>query len=168
MLTGYSVVLYFIPTIFCIIPSLYWHLIMLGVEGLLRAIFLLRNYSSKLDSKAYIMFVVILMIEGLYVYILLQTMFQNNSGYSIDEGTKQVFGHNLALRNYNDVWSYLSNLSITSWIHLNIFFSILLTKSIDFFKLEQVDWFPIFRFSWKFSLFLFSGYLSFILMVLAL
>ena len=80
---------------------------MLAVEAFLRAIFLLRNYSSKLDSKAYILFVVILLIEGLYVYILLQTMFQNNSGYSIDSGTKQVFNHNLALRNYHDVWSYL-------------------------------------------------------------
>lgn len=52
MLTGYSIVLYFIPTILCLIPSLYWHVGMLAVAGLIRSIFLWRNYSSKIPSGA--------------------------------------------------------------------------------------------------------------------
>ena len=55
---------------------------MLGIAGLLRTIFIFRNLSVKLDSKAYIMFVVILIIEGLYFYIITSSIFKNNSGYS--------------------------------------------------------------------------------------
>lgn len=100
MLTGYSVLLYIIPTLLCLIPSMIWHLIMLGVGALTRTIFLLRNYSTRLDSKTYIMLVVILIIEGLYFYLLLSVMFKNNNGASIDSGTKQVFGHQLSLRRF--------------------------------------------------------------------
>lgn len=48
MLTGYSIVLYFIPTILCLIPSLYWHVGMLALAGLIRVLFLYRNYSPKI------------------------------------------------------------------------------------------------------------------------
>lgn len=102
MLTGYSLTLYMVPTILCFIPSLYWHLIMLIIAALLRTIFLLRNYSTRIESKAYLFLVVILLIEGLYLYIMLQTMFKNNSGYTIDDGTKQVFSHQMALRKFKE------------------------------------------------------------------
>lgn len=48
MLCGYSTVLYFIPTILCLLPSLYWHVGMLALSGFLRAIYLYRNYSTKI------------------------------------------------------------------------------------------------------------------------
>ena len=100
MLAGYSIILYYVPTIFCFIPSLYWHIMMLGIGSILRGIFLSRNYTKKLDSKVYIMLIVISLIEMLYAYILLETLFKNNNGYSIESGTEQVFG--MALRKYKD------------------------------------------------------------------
>jgi hypothetical protein len=45
-LVGYSQVLYFIPTIFCVIPSFYVHIIALLAGGFLKAIFLYRNYGK--------------------------------------------------------------------------------------------------------------------------
>ena len=62
MLTGYSMVLYMIPTLLCFIPSLYWHVGMLAVGGVLRGIFLFRNYGSKMPEKAYVLGVVVLIV----------------------------------------------------------------------------------------------------------
>lgn len=98
MLTGYSVVLYFIPTILCFIPSLYWHLGMLAAAGALRGFFLFRNYSSKLESKTYIILVVIYIIEAFFGFILLKVLFKNDYGYNLTDGTKRVFNNHLVLR----------------------------------------------------------------------
>lgn len=62
MISGYSLILYIIPTILCFIPSLYWHVGMLAVAAVLRGIFLLRNYSSKIEEKVYVLAIVILII----------------------------------------------------------------------------------------------------------
>jgi hypothetical protein len=48
MLSGYSLILYFVPTLVCIIPSLYWHILLMAFGSIVRAIFLFRNYASKL------------------------------------------------------------------------------------------------------------------------
>jgi hypothetical protein len=48
MLSGYSLILYFVPTIFCIVPSFYWHIIMMSAGSIFRLIFLYRNYATKL------------------------------------------------------------------------------------------------------------------------
>lgn len=103
MLTGYSVVLYFVFTLLCLIPSLYWHLGMLAIGGALRAFFLFRNYSSKLESKTYIMLVVILIIEALFCYILIKVMFANDFGYTLEDGTNRVFNNHLMLRYFSDM-----------------------------------------------------------------
>ena len=55
-------VLYMIPTLLCFIPSLYWHVGMLAVGGVLRGIFLFRNYGSKMPEKAYVLGVVVLIV----------------------------------------------------------------------------------------------------------
>jgi hypothetical protein len=62
MLTGYSTVLYFVPTFLCLIPSLYWHVGMLALAGLIRSLFLFRNYSSKIPEKSFAILIVILII----------------------------------------------------------------------------------------------------------
>jgi hypothetical protein len=48
MLSGYSLILYFVPTLFCIVPSLYWHILLMAFGSIVRAIFLFRSYASKL------------------------------------------------------------------------------------------------------------------------
>ena len=45
-LIGYAQVLYFMPSLLCAIPSLYIHLISLGIGGILKVIFLFRNYGK--------------------------------------------------------------------------------------------------------------------------
>lgn len=96
MLCGYSVILYFIPTLLCLIPSLYWHVCLLAVGSLFRAIFLYRNYSSKIPAKSVAILVVILIIEAVFVFTLLRVMFANDNGYNFSDGTKQVFKHQTA------------------------------------------------------------------------
>ena len=73
--------LYMVPTILCLIPSLYWHAMMLAIGGFFRGIFLFRNYSKRLDSKTYIMFIVINIVEALYCFIVLKVMFPRDAGY---------------------------------------------------------------------------------------
>jgi hypothetical protein len=45
-LVGYSQILYFIPTLLCIIPSFHLHLTVLAIGGCMKVVFLFRNYSS--------------------------------------------------------------------------------------------------------------------------
>lgn len=47
MINGYSFLLYIIPTILCLIPSLWWHVGILSVAAIIRGIFLMRNYGSR-------------------------------------------------------------------------------------------------------------------------
>lgn len=105
MLTGYSIVLYFIPTILCLIPSLYWHVGMLAASGLIRCIFLWRNYSAKIPSTAKTIgiLVTVLIIEALFVATIMRVLFANDSGYNFSDGSSRVFNnpsHMLALRKF--------------------------------------------------------------------
>lgn len=95
MLCGYSTVLYFIPTILCLIPSLYWHVGMLALGSLIRSFFLFRNYSSKIPAKSFAILIVILCIETLFVFTLMRVLFPNHSGYNLTDGTNQVFTNHL-------------------------------------------------------------------------
>lgn len=93
MLCGYSTVLYFIPTILCLIPSMYWHVGMLTIGGILRAIFLFRNYSKKLTEKTYVLLGVAAGIEAIFVLAIMRTLFKNDNGYNLSDGTSKVFSH---------------------------------------------------------------------------
>lgn len=93
MLCGYSLVLYFIPTLACLLPSLYWHVGMLSLQALLRALFLWRNYGSKIQANSLPILVVAVLIEALFGFSLLRVMFRENSGYGFSNGADQVFGH---------------------------------------------------------------------------
>ena len=99
MLTGYSTVLYFIPTFLCLFPSLYWHVAMLALGGILRSIFLWRNYSPKLPGKSFVILGVSLVIETLFVLVCMRVLFKNDNGYNFTDGTNKVFNH-LSLRHY--------------------------------------------------------------------
>ena len=99
MLTGYGTALYFVPTLLCLIPSLYWHVGILALGSLIRAIFLFRNYSSKIPSKSFAILIVILLVEILFVMTVLRVLFENDNGYSISDGTSKVFSHH-ALRQF--------------------------------------------------------------------
>lgn len=101
MLTGYSTVLYFAPTLLCLIPSLYWHVGMLAAGSLLRSIFLFRNYSQKIPSKSFAILIVILLVETLFVVVVMRVLFENNNGHNFSDGTKKVFDRH-ALRNFFD------------------------------------------------------------------
>lgn len=85
MISSYSLVLYFVPTLFCMFPSLYWHLMMVAAGGLFRAIFLFRNYSTKLESKTYIILIVVFIIEGIYLFVVLRTMFSGDLGFGFKD-----------------------------------------------------------------------------------
>lgn len=88
---GYSLALYFLPTLFCIIPSQLWHLLMLLIAAGLRFVFLGRNYCSRVDSKEILLYAVILAIEGLHFYLIMTTFYNKNAGSSIDAGMQKVF-----------------------------------------------------------------------------
>lgn len=92
-LYGYSLFLVIIPTALCFIPSLFWHVGLLVAGGFLKAFFLYRNYTAKIDTRGFIMFIVILIFEGLIVLIFIQTFFAEIAGSGLDAGTKKVFGH---------------------------------------------------------------------------
>lgn len=62
MVSSYSLVLYFVPTLFCMVPSLYWHIAMLAAGGFFRTIFLYRNYATRVESKPYIIMFVIIIV----------------------------------------------------------------------------------------------------------
>jgi uncharacterized RDD family membrane protein YckC len=100
MLIGYSLVLYLIPTFLCLIPSLYWHLGMLAIAGLLRGFFLFRNYSTKVQEKSFVLLIVILIVEILYCFVMLKTMFRNYSGKTFAQGSRKVFHHFLSNRQF--------------------------------------------------------------------
>ena len=85
--------LYLIPTLLCFIPSLYWHVGMLAIAGVLRGIFLFRNYSSKVDKKVFVLAIVILIIEAIFFFVILKTIFKTNSGKTLAQGSRKVFGH---------------------------------------------------------------------------
>ena len=95
MLVGYSLILYMIPTAACLIPSLYWHAGMLAIAGLLRSIFLMRNYIARVESKIIVFIVVILIFETLYCVIILKIMFAQDNGKTFAQGAHKVFGHEL-------------------------------------------------------------------------
>lgn len=80
MLTGYSMILYMLPTFLCFVPSTYWHLIMLAIAGLIRSIFLFRNYSPKIPAKSFTIFIAALIIEALYCMVVLRVMFFKVAG----------------------------------------------------------------------------------------
>ncbi len=72
--------------------SLAWYTTCLFGEGLIRAIFLFRNFSTKIESRTYVLLIVFILVECLYAYILLQTTFFKYSGYTYDEGINQLTG----------------------------------------------------------------------------
>ena len=87
---GYSIVLYFVPTMLCMFTSLAWYVTCLFGEGIIRAIFLFRNFSTRIESRTYILLIVFLLVEFLYAYVLLQVVFFKYSGYTYDEGINQL------------------------------------------------------------------------------
>ena len=91
-LYGYSLILNIIPTAFCFIPSLFWHVGLLAAGAFLKSLFLYRNYSAKIDAKGFTLLIPILIGEALQLFIILQTFFSVNAGSSLDAGTKKVFG----------------------------------------------------------------------------
>jgi len=88
MITSYSLVLYFVPTLLCVFPSLYWHLMMVTAGAIFRAVFLYRNYSTKMESKPYLILLVIFIIEALYLVVSLRTMFSGDLGFGFEEPWK--------------------------------------------------------------------------------
>ena len=62
MLSGYSLVLYIIPTISCMLPSIYWRIIMLAINATLRTIFLFRNYCTKLATRRFFLLILLVAI----------------------------------------------------------------------------------------------------------
>ena len=92
MISSYSLVLYLLPTLFCLIPSLYWHMLMIVGGSIFRTIFLFRNYSIKLETKTYFLLVVILIVEALFVIVILKYFFDKDAGYDFQSGFKAVFG----------------------------------------------------------------------------
>ena len=83
MLCGYSTVHYFIPTLLCLIPSLYWHVIMLAIAAFFRTIFLFRNYAQKIPDKSITILPVIAIVEAFYAFVIIKTIFNNDNGYNI-------------------------------------------------------------------------------------
>lgn len=87
---GYSFLLYYIPTLFCVLPTVLWHVTALAVAAFTRAVFLYRNVSEKLESRTYILMLLFAMTEGFYLYLMLQTSFRRFSGYNYEDGIKQL------------------------------------------------------------------------------
>lgn len=83
--------IYFIPTVTCIVPSQVWHIIVLIAAALLRFIFLGRNYSSRIDNKKILIYLPILAIEFLHFYLILSTFYSITAGNSLDSGFQKVF-----------------------------------------------------------------------------
>lgn len=62
MISSYSLTIYLLPTIFCMVPSIYFRwLLMLG-EGILRVTFLYRNYCTKVEARSYIMLILLIFL----------------------------------------------------------------------------------------------------------
>jgi hypothetical protein len=79
---SYSVVLYFIPTLLCMFTSIAWYVSCLFGEAIIRAIFLFRNFSTRIESRTYVLLIVFLLVEFFYAYVLLQVVFFKYSGYT--------------------------------------------------------------------------------------
>lgn len=129
MLCGYSTIHYFIPTLLCLIPSLYWHVMMLAIGSFLRTIFLFRNYSQKIPSKSIALLPVIAIIEAFFVFVLLRVLFTNDNGYNFSDGTSRVFKHQV-LRSFV-IWYFY-------WILIPYFIFIIDLKEIKNIKLIQL------------------------------
>ena len=91
MLVGYSLILYYVPTFLCFIPSTVWHIIMLFIGSLLRGIFLGRNYSTKMPEKLFILIIAVVVMEVINLIVLNSMMFSAVGGSSISDGAKKVF-----------------------------------------------------------------------------
>ena len=89
--------LYFIPTILCMFTSLAWYVTCLFSAGIIRSIFLYRNFSTRIESRTYILLIVFLIVEFFYAYVLLQIVFFKYSGYTFDEGINQLTASATAL-----------------------------------------------------------------------
>jgi hypothetical protein len=72
---------------------MYVHIIALVVGGLLKAIFLYRNYGKFIESKRETLLALFMFIELLYFYTIIKNVFYNYKSYSISEGTAAVLGH---------------------------------------------------------------------------
>lgn len=72
--------------------SIAWYTTCLFGEGIVRAIFLFRNFSTRIESRTYVLLIVFILVEFLYAYILLQTTFFKYSGYTYQEGINQLTG----------------------------------------------------------------------------
>lgn len=84
---------------FCVIPSLYVHIIALVAGGLLKAIFLYRNYGKFIESKRETLLAMFCFVELLFFYTLIKNVFYNFKSYSIAEGASTVLGHHMQLFN---------------------------------------------------------------------
>lgn len=93
MLSGYSLVLYLLPTIFCMVPSVYWRILMLIIAAFLRTVFLFVNYSTKLPARRIFLLILLVSIELIYAFLVYRIFFLNDSlGYGFAEGFSAVFG----------------------------------------------------------------------------
>jgi hypothetical protein len=70
--------------------SLAWYLTCLFGEAIIRAVFLFRNFSTRIESRTYVLLIVFLLVEFFYAYVLLQVVFFKYSGYTFVEGINQV------------------------------------------------------------------------------
>lgn len=79
-------VLYYVPTILCMFTSIAWYITCLSVQAITRTTFLYRNFSTRIESRTYILLLTFLLVEVFYAYILLQVVFFKYSGYTYVEG----------------------------------------------------------------------------------
>jgi hypothetical protein len=94
---GYSVALYFIPTVLCMFTSIAWYVTLLFGQAIIRSIFLFRNFSTRIESRTYVLLMVFLLVEFFYSYVLLQVVFFKYSGYTFTEGINQLTASSTSL-----------------------------------------------------------------------
>lgn len=51
-----------------------------------------RNYSTRMESKTYIILLVIFIIEAIYLFLVVRVMFSTDLGYDFENGLTAVFG----------------------------------------------------------------------------
>jgi hypothetical protein len=74
-----------------IFPSEAWHILMLTLGEFMKAIFLGRNFSSRVDSKKFIIYIPILIFAFLHYYLVYSIFFNKMAGPTIDDGFNKVF-----------------------------------------------------------------------------
>lgn len=82
------------PLGFCVIPNKTLHMVLLLVSGAIRAIFVSRNFASRLDSQKGIPYIIIFGVELVY-YNIVMSNFYNNSASTVPAATATVVADTL-------------------------------------------------------------------------